>query len=132
PRERAEREPRRPAEDRPDAREHQLERTAAQLLRRRDGGVERLPDLGLQPRLLVEADLEVREHGELRARRWVGLGMRALVVPERPAEVVLPVGWVARPEAVEESRVRRLGEEARELEPDLLEHRQVPARDGRA
>ena len=104
-------------------------------------GIQRLADLRLQPRLLVEADLEVREHGELRARLWMALEPQALVVGERLAQVTLPFRWIARTQAVEESTdLRRVGrrarralvEIARELQADLLEHPQVPARDGGA
>ena len=89
----------------------------------------------------MEADLEVREQGELRARLRVALEPQALVVHERLSQVTLPLRWIAGTQAVEESadlrrigrRVRRaLVEVARELEPDLLEHPQVPARDGGA
>jgi hypothetical protein len=60
-------------------------------------------------------------------------------VHERLAQVPLPVGWAAWPQAVEElPDLRRVGwsvrralvQVTRELEPDLLEHPQVPARDG--
>ena len=116
-----------------------LERAPPQILLRGVRGVERLADLRLQARLLVEADLEVREHGELRARLRIALDPPALVARERLAQVALPLGRVAGPQSVEEPlerrrlgrRVRRgLVEIARELEPDLLEHLQVPARDG--
>ena len=89
----------------------------------------------------MEADLEVREHGELRVRLRIALEPQALVVHERLSQVTLPLRWIARTQAVEESadlrgvgrRVRRaLVEVARELEPDLLEHPQVPSRDGGA
>ena len=59
------------------------------------GGVERLANLRLQARLLVEADLEVREDGELRARLRVALEPQALVPRERLAQVALPLGRVA-------------------------------------
>ena len=111
----------------------------SQILLRGVGGVQSLANLRLQPRLLVQADFEVREDGELRTLPRVVLEPRAFVPGERLAQVALPLGWVARPQSVEETlqlrgvglSVRRaLVKKARELEADLLEHLQVSARDG--
>ena len=99
-------------------------RAVAEKLPRSSEG---LADLGLEPRLLVEADLEVREHGELHASLRIALVPQALVPRERLAQVALTFRRVARPQAVE----RLLAVEvASELEADLLEHLQVAARDG--
>ena len=53
---------------------------------------------------------------------------------ERLAQVTLPLGWITRAQALEELLdLRRLDREiARELQPNLLEDPQVPARHGRA
>ena len=89
----------------------------------------------------MEADFEVREDGELRARLRVALETPVLVARERLAQVALSLGRVAGPQRVEETpewrgldrRVRRtLVEVTRELQADLLEHPQVPVRDGGA
>ena len=64
-------------------------------------GIERFEDLRLQARLLVEADLEVREQGELCAPGRVVLEPRLLVVGEGLAQETLALGRVAGPEAGE-------------------------------
>ena len=122
-------------------REQRDERATPQVLGRAGGGIERGSDLGLEPGLLVEADLEIREDRELRPILRVGLEPALLVAGERLAQVALPVGRVAGPQPLDErlepTRIGRLGgwallEVARELEPDLLEHLEVPARDALA
>ena len=115
-----------------------LERTPPEILLRGCGGVERLADLRLQSRLLVEADLEVRKDRELRAHVRIALAASAFVVRERLAQVTLALRRLARSEPVEEALERAgigragraLVQVARELEPDLLEDLQVPARHG--
>ena len=101
-------------------------------------GVERLPDLRLQTRLLVKSDLEVREDRELHARFGVALESQSLIVHKRLTQIALPSGRVARSQSLEKppergglgSRVRRaLLEVAGELEPDLLEHLPISACD---
>ena len=69
-------------------------------------GVESLANLRLQARLLVEADLEVREDGELRAHLRIALEPPALIAGERLAQVALPLGRVAGPKSVEETLER--------------------------
>ena len=59
--------------------------------------VERLADLRLQSRLLVKADLEVRQDRELRARGRVALEPPALVVRERLPQVTLRLRRLALP-----------------------------------
>ena len=86
-----------------------LERAPPEILLRGVRGVERLADLRLQARLLVEADLEVREDGELRARLRIPLEPPALVPRERLAQVALPLGRVAGPQSVEEPLDARIG-----------------------
>jgi hypothetical protein len=89
-----------------------------------------LDGLLLQPRLLVEADLETCEHAELRMRLRVGLGALLLVVHERLAQQPLTVRRLTGAESLEEPLERLvLLEPARELEPDLGEHLEVAARD---
>ena len=78
-------------------REQRLERAPSEILLRRVRGIERVPDLQLQARLLVQADLEVREERDLRARLRVRFEPPALVPRERLAEVALPVRRLARP-----------------------------------
>ena len=80
--------------------------------------VERLADLRLQARLLVQADLEVRQQRQLGAALRVGLARTRVVARERGRAAAAP-----RP------RTRRR-QVARELVADLLEHLQVAARDG--
>jgi hypothetical protein len=85
-----------------------------------------LSDQGLQPGLLVQADLEVREHEQLRARFRIGLGACPLVARERLSEVPLALGRVAGAKA--RGRLR-LGQVLGEDEADLREDREVAARD---
>ena len=61
-----------------------------------DGRVKRLRDLGLETGLLMEADLEVGEQDELRARSRIDFEARPMVARERLAQVTLPVR-AARP-----------------------------------
>ena len=103
---------------------------SAELLLRHERCVQRLDDLLLQPRLLVEADLETCEHAELRMRLRVGLGALLLVVHERLAQQPLTVRRLTGAESLEKPLERLvLLEPARELEPDLGEHLEVAARD---
>ena len=96
---------RRAPDDRPQAHrggKERVERAPPEIFLRRIPGVERLADLRLEARLLVEADRKVREHGELHPRLRVALELPALVPLERLAQVALAVGRVARPQSVEE------------------------------
>jgi hypothetical protein len=115
----------------PRRREHSDERTQPELLLGHERCVERLADLLLQPGLLVEADLEVGEHAELRMRLRIALDPLRPIVREGVAQVTLARGRVAGPEPVQEPLERRAAlEVTRELEPDLGEHREVSPRDG--
>src|SRR5438093_3657758 len=73
----------------------------------------------------MEADLQVREHGELGAPPGVAFGPQLVVVPERLAQQALTFGRVAGPQ-LQAVVVEITGE----LKPDLLEDLQVPACDG--
>jgi hypothetical protein len=92
----------------------------------------------LQAHLLVEADLEIRQYGELCTRLRVSLEPPALVARKGLAQVALPLGRIARPQAVDEGLKARRSlvvrrafvEKARELEADLLEHLPVAASHG--
>jgi hypothetical protein len=95
-----------------------------------DRRVDRGADLRLQPRLLVQPDLEVRQHDPLCASRRVLLEALALVAGERLAQVALAIGRLAGGEAIQEQlecrRVcghRRVGvlQVAREVNADLGE-----------
>jgi hypothetical protein len=79
------------------------DRAQPELLLADERSVERLADLFLEASLLVQADLEIREHAQLRMGLGVALGPLALVVREGIAQVALTVGRVARPETVEET-----------------------------
>ena len=99
------------------------------------GGVEPLADLRLEARLLVEPDLEVRQHRQLHASPLVPHLGEAVVAGERLAQKPLTVRWLPRLQAVEKALQSRsvagraLAEVAGELEPDLGEHLPVAARD---
>src|SRR5439155_119388 len=67
-------------------RKERFERTPSQVLLRCGRGVECLEDLRLQARLLVEADLQVREEGELRAPLRIAFEPNALVMRKRLAQ----------------------------------------------
>ncbi len=117
-------------------REKGLEDAIPDVTRIDDARVERLRDLRLEPGLLMEADLEVGEQNELRARYRVDLETRPLVARERLSQVTLPVGRLARSEPFNEpgEAIRAdagIGAafdiEAGELAADLLEHPQVAA-----
>ena len=113
-------------------REQQAAQEAApQLDRLLERGVERLDDLGLEPRLLVPADRQVREQNQLRLGFGVALMERCRVRRECLTQVLLTVGWVAWPQAFGERRELRRGQrqETSELTPDLLEHLAVATRD---
>ncbi len=62
------------------------------LLRLRDGRVECLGDLGLQPRLLVQADAEVGEQDLLGAAVGVRRRQGAAISRERHPQEILAVG----------------------------------------
>ena len=99
-----------------------------------DRSVEGLEDLRLEPGLLVKADAQVGEQETLGSRLRVGRGQRAVIPPEGDPEMVLAVGWIARPERGAEALdgvlpigvgALQQGEEAGEFTTDLLEHLQV-------
>lgn len=84
----------------------------------------------------MEADLQVGEQDDVRARAWILLVGGGLVPRERLFQIVLPVGRRARPQPVEELlqlwRVDRRGGRNRrevtgELGADLGEHLEVAA-----
>jgi hypothetical protein len=106
-----------------------------------DGRVECLHDLGLETGLLVEADLEVGEQDELRARSRIDFEARPMVARERLAQVPLTVRGLARFQSLHEpdngvrveGRMRAAFDiEARELAADLFEHLQVATGDSGA
>ena len=106
-----------------------------------DGRVECLRDLGLETGLLMEADLEVGEQDELRARFRIDFEARPMVASKRLAQVTLTVRGLARFEPLHEpdegvrvdGRIRAAFDiEARELAADLLEHPQVATGNGGA
>jgi hypothetical protein len=66
-------------------------------------GIERLEDLRLHARLLVEADLQVREQGELGASLGIAFEPRALVTRECLAQQPLTFRRVAVPQAGQEA-----------------------------
>ena len=106
-----------------------------------DGRVECRRDLGLETGLLMEADLEVGEQDQLRARDWIDFEASPMVARERLAQVTLPVRGLARCETLREpgegvrveGRIRAaLDIEARELAADLREHPEVATGNGGA
>ena len=121
------------------AREHGVQQVLAQLILGDAGDVERLAYLGLQAHLLVQADLEVGQHDQLRSPLGIRLEELPLVAHEGLPQVLLAVGRRAGPqsgeEAPERGRVRpelrpALLQVARELQPDLVEDLAVPAGNG--
>ena len=106
------------------------------LLERR---VERLRDLRLQARLLMEADRQVREQHQLGAGLAVALVKCRRVGRERLPQPALAVGRIARSQTLAEGREggwvdrpvrRRQRQQACKLAADLLEHPEVAASDG--
>ena len=106
-----------------------------------DGRVECRRDLGLETGLLMEADLEVGEQDQLRARCRIDFEARPVVTRERLAQVALAVRWLARCEPLHEpgeavrvdGRIRAAFDvETGELAADLLEHPEVATGNGGA
>ena len=100
-----------------------------------DGRVECRRDLGLETGLLMEANLEVGEQDQLRARCRIDFEARPVVPSERLAQVALAVRWLARCEPLHEpSEVGRVDGriqaafdvETGELAADLFEPRRLP------
>ena len=111
----------------------------AQLANLERRTIERFLDLRLQPRLLVPADLEIREVERLRPHIRSRLEERAVVAPEGLAQEALALGRIAfaqlPAEVVHARRIKSdvaatRRHEPCELESDLLEHLPVAARHG--
>jgi sugar lactone lactonase YvrE len=99
---------------------------ALQILRGVGAGMHRALDLGLQPCLLVKADLQIRSQQILRTPLRDGFHPRTLIQRKCCPQAILPAGrrtWRKPGEEIVERRgVVAAREIARELEPDLREH----------
>ncbi len=117
-----------------------MQQAAFQVGRFVDRRIHGRQDLRLQPRLFVEADLQIGQQQQLGAGRVVGCLQRFAIMTERLPQIALASRWFTGEQAVKIGRYRcagrgPIGEErqkAGKLEANFGKHLAVPLSHGPA